>query len=60
MRSYWRRNGPPLVVAVHRLGRELGIDWTAGMAVEEAESAAVADAGPSIAELALTLKPLTV
>ncbi len=56
MCSYWQRNGPPLNVAVHVIGRALGIEWKTTPTM--AQQAINAPEGPSIAELAMTARPL--
>lgn len=48
MNDFWRRNGPPLHVAVQAIGQALGIDWKAGQ--EPSEPNIVS--GPSVAEMA--------
>ena len=50
MNDFWRRNGPPLHVAVQAIGQSLGIDWKAGQGPSASEPNIAS--GPSIAEMA--------
>jgi len=55
-RDWWKRNGPPLNVAVLIVGSQLGIDWKFS---DDPETTAIAPAapGPTIAELAAITPP---
>jgi hypothetical protein len=50
MNDFWRRNGPPLHVAVQAIGQTLGIDWKLGH--ERSASEPNIASGPSVAEMA--------
>jgi hypothetical protein len=56
MHSYWQRNGPPLNVALQVVGQVLGIEWQKKPEMPDFDPGA--PTGPSIAELAMGMKPL--
>jgi hypothetical protein len=58
MQSYWSRNGPPLPVVARVIGQALGIDWKTDQ-TQRGDAQIAAPPGPSIAEMATTVVPLS-